>query len=102
MDGFMIEAYKTYSLSVNFTEEQGYNPKGVMAYHDYHEIPNYWNYARLYVLQDRLFESAAAYSLVSHLYMVAAQSGGYYSSECRDSPFPLISTRSPNTWRPPT
>ena len=50
-----------------------------MAWHDYHEIPNYWNYAALYVLQDRLFESIASYSLPAHLYMLAAQSGGYYS-----------------------
>ena len=48
-----------------------------MGYHDYHEIPNYWNYARLYVLQDRMFESVASYSLPAHLYMLAAQSGGY-------------------------
>ena len=48
-----------------------------MGYHDYHEIPNYWNYARLYVLQDHMFESVASYSLPAHLYMLAAQSGGY-------------------------
>ena len=52
-------------------------PGDIMGWHDYHEIPNYWDYAQLYVLQDRLFESVAAYSLPSHLYMLAAQSGGY-------------------------
>ena len=50
-----------------------------MAWHDYREVPNYWNYANLYVLQDRLFESITSYSLPAHLYMLAAQSGGYYS-----------------------
>jgi len=51
--------------------------KNVMGWHDWREIPNYWNYARLYVLQDRMFESVASYSLPAHLYMLAAQSGGY-------------------------
>jgi len=52
----------------------------VMGWHDYHELPNYWSYANLYVLQDRLFESVLSYSLPAHLYMLAAQSGGYVSS----------------------
>lgn len=52
-------------------------PGDVMGWHDFHEIPNYWNYAQLYVLQDRLFESITSYSLPAHLYMLAAQSGGY-------------------------
>ncbi|MGA3017287.1 MAG: alkaline phosphatase family protein [Bryobacteraceae bacterium] len=53
------------------------NPGDVMGWHDSGEIPNYWNYAHLYVLQDRLFESITSYSLPAHLYMLAAQSGGY-------------------------
>jgi uncharacterized protein (TIGR03437 family) len=52
-------------------------PGDVMGWHDYHELSNYWNYAQLYVLQDRLFESITSYSLPAHLYMLAAQSGGY-------------------------
>ena len=52
-------------------------PGDVMGWHDYREISNYWNYAKLYVLQDRLFESITSYSLPAHLYMLAAQSGGY-------------------------
>ena len=84
MDGFVAEAYKGKS-----TKGQGpchppapdctpgKNPRDIMGYHDYHEIPNYWNYARQYVLQDRMFESVASYSLPAHLYMLAAQSGGY-------------------------
>src|SRR5438128_891038 len=31
------------------------DPLDVMGYHDFHEIPNYWNYAHLFVLQDRMF-----------------------------------------------
>ena len=28
----------------------------VMGYHDWHEIPNYWEYARHFALQDHMFE----------------------------------------------
>ncbi len=85
MDGFMTEAWKRYVLSVTPSLEPGYNPKEVMSYHDYREIPNYWNYAHLYVLQDQMFSSVAAYSLPVHLYMLAAQSGGYMGEQ---QPYP--------------
>ncbi len=80
MDGFLNQAYKgTNANGTPFVPgtKPGTNPKDVMGYHDYHEIPNYWNYARLYVLQDAMFESVASYSLPAHLYMLAGQSGGY-------------------------
>jgi phospholipase C len=84
MDGFVKEAYKGKSAKGQESCKPpsphctpGKDPRDVMGYHDYHEIPNYWNYARLYVLQDRMFESVASYSLPAHLYMLAAQSGGY-------------------------
>jgi phospholipase C len=57
--------------------DPGKDPRDVMGYHDYHEIANYWNYAHEYVLQDHMFESVASYTLPSHLYIMAAQSGGY-------------------------
>src|SRR5271165_4130143 len=84
MDGFLIESYKGKSNTggepctppaPNCTP--GKDPRDVMGWHDSREIPNYWNYANLYVLQDRMFESVASYSLPAHLYMLAAQSGGY-------------------------
>src|SRR5205085_521334 len=46
----------------------------VMGYHDWREIPNYWSYARHFVLQDHLFESDASWSLPSHLYLVSGWS----------------------------
>jgi phospholipase C len=46
----------------------------VAGYHDAREIPNYWAYARHFVLQDHLFESNASWSLPAHLYMVSAWS----------------------------
>jgi phospholipase C len=80
MDGFLAQSYTAINpngILFNPAVAEGRNPKDVMGYHDYNEIPNYWNYARLYVLQDRMFESVASYSLPAHLYMLAAQSGGY-------------------------
>lgn len=46
----------------------------VMGYHDAREIPNYWAYARNFVLQDRMFEPNASWSLPQHLFMVSAWS----------------------------
>jgi phospholipase C len=43
----------------------------VMGYHDAREIPNYWDYAQNYVLQDHMFEPNASWSLPQHLYMVS-------------------------------
>jgi phospholipase C len=46
----------------------------VMGYHDWHEIPNYWTYARHYVLQDHMFQADASWSLPGHLFMVSGWS----------------------------
>jgi uncharacterized protein (TIGR03437 family) len=64
-------------LMDGFIAGSAQKPGDVMGWHDNRELSNYWNYAGLYVLQDRLFESITSYSLPAHLYMLAAQSGGY-------------------------
>jgi phospholipase C len=62
----------------------------VMGYHDQREIPHYWQYAKHFVLQDRMFEPVAASSLPSHLYLVSgwsaecARAGD--TSSCRNKP----------------
>jgi phospholipase C len=43
----------------------------VMGYHDWHEIPNYWTYARDFVLQDHMFQSDLSWSLPEHLRLVS-------------------------------
>jgi phospholipase C len=43
----------------------------VMGYHDAREIPNYWAYARQFVLQDHMFEPVASWSLPAHLFLVS-------------------------------
>ena len=50
------------------------SPLDVMGYHDEHEIPNYWAYAKNFVLQDHMFEPIAAWSFSSHLFLVSAWS----------------------------
>lgn len=49
-------------------------PPDVLGYHDGREIPNYWAYARHFVLQDHMFESVSSWSLPSHLYLFSAWS----------------------------
>lgn len=53
-----------------------------MGYLDARDIPNYWDYARHYVLADRFFSSLNGPSMPNHLYTVAAQSGGLITNVC--------------------
>src|SRR2546429_2118010 len=46
----------------------------VMGYHDAREIPNYWAYAKHFVLQDHMFEPNASWSLPEPLFMVSGWS----------------------------
>jgi phospholipase C len=46
----------------------------VMGYHDWHEIPNYWAYAKHFVLQDHMFQPDTSWSLPQHLYLVSGWS----------------------------
>jgi len=50
--------------------------RNTLSYYDWHEIPNYWEYARRYTLCDAFFSSVAGPSEPNHLYTVAARSGG--------------------------
>ena len=49
----------------------------VMGWKDAREIPNYWAYAQNFVLQDRMFEPNASWSLPEHLFMVSE-----WSAQC--------------------
>jgi phospholipase C len=59
MDGFQAQA-----------EKAGAKPD-VMGYHTAGDIPNYWAYARNFVLQDHMFEPNASWSLPAHLFAVS-------------------------------
>jgi len=43
----------------------------VMGWKDAREIPNYWTYAKNFVLQDHMFEPNASWSLPAHLFLVS-------------------------------
>jgi phospholipase C len=47
------------------------------------QLPNYWRWAREYVLFDRFFASAHGPSFPNHLYTIAAQSGGAVDNPLR-------------------
>ena len=50
-----------------------------MSYHVGGQIPNYWAYARNFVLQDHMFEPNWGWSLPAHLWLVSG-----WSAQCRD------------------
>ena len=51
----------------------------VMGYHTAAEIPNYWTYAKDFVLQDHMFEPVKSWSLPDHLYLVSG-----WSAKCKN------------------
>lgn len=64
-------------------------PPDVMGYHDAREIPNYWAYAKNFVLQDRMFEPTASWSAPSHLFQVSGWSAKCTSHDpmaCHNDP----------------
>jgi phospholipase C len=73
MDGFIGQAEQARKgcRDPNNPNCAGNGPTDVMGYHDAREIPNYWAYARNFVLQDRMFEPNASWSLPAHLFMVS-------------------------------
>ena len=59
-------------------------PVDVMGYHDGRDLPNYWAYARGYVLQDHMFEPNYGWSLPAHLFQVSG-----WSAKCHPPTDPL-------------
>jgi phospholipase C len=79
MDGFIREALdgkikrcqQALATSPDCTSGP---PADVMGYHDARELPNYWAYARNFVLQDHMFEPNYGWSLPAHLFAVSGWS----------------------------
>ena len=93
MDGFVGQAEKGSSCTTN---DPNCSPCTVgshaqcidaMGYHDASEIPNYWTYAENFVLQDRMYEPNASWSLPEHLYQVSG-----WSAFCTDPNNPFSCT----------
>lgn len=95
MNGFVAqwEATRTYCLKGNNAEKPTCSAEAahpdVLAYHDGGDIPNYWEYARRFVLQDHMFEPNLGWSQASHLAMVSGWSGlcksPYIAASCQPS-----------------
>jgi len=69
-----------------------------MGYHDAREVPNYWTYARQYVLQDHMFEPNTSWSLPAHLLMTSE-----WSAYCPRKGDPLSCRNAPsNPGTPPS
>jgi phospholipase C len=73
MDGFIAQAENAQKGCLNSTNPACTNSAlpDVMGYHDGREIPNYWAYAKEFVLQDHMFEPNASWSLPEHLFQVS-------------------------------
>jgi len=81
MNGFLHQRALA-AHTCKFTQDPQCAPgtaRDVMGYHTGAEIPNYWAYAKHFVLQDHMFEPVKSWSLPDHLYMVSA-----WSAQCQN------------------
>lgn len=91
MDGFIRTAIRAKIICADHrrkaTCRDYLGPQGqpdVMSYLTKREIPNYWAYARNFVLQDHLFAPADSWTLPAHLFLVSA-----WSARCEDPLDPM-------------
>ncbi len=91
MDGFIAQQNQGRSgCAQTFNPACGGGQGGlpdVMGYHTGADIPNYWTYAKDFVLDDHMFQSDASWSLPAHLYMVSE-----WSARCSvpDQPYSCV------------
>jgi len=88
LDGFITEDLTAPSKGCGLNNPIcGGGPGGlidVMGYHDARQIPNYWTYAKNFVLQDHMFEPNLGWSLPAHLFTVSG-----WSAHCRSGLDPM-------------
>ena len=73
MDGFIGQAESAARGCLDPTDPActQLGQPDVMGYHTESDIPNYWTYAKDFVLQDHMFEPNASWSLPAHLFLVS-------------------------------
>jgi phospholipase C len=74
MDGFIYQAAGGRRACADTTNplcSTGVRGTDVMGYHTAAELPNYYAYAANFVLQDRMFQPNASWSLPQHLFLVS-------------------------------
>jgi phospholipase C len=73
MDGFVQQAQQALQSCTDPNNPvcPSSHRNDVMGYHDGGDIPNYWSYAKNFVLQDHMFEPNDSWSLPAHLFEVS-------------------------------
>src|SRR5215813_4096938 len=76
MDGFIRQRHAARSTCTVLGDPACHTSGApdLMGYHNAAEIPNYWAYARDFVLQDHMFEAVRSWSLPDRLYLVSGWS----------------------------
>jgi len=94
MDGFIAQAEAGRHNCTDPTNPACTNSlkPDVMGYHVRSDIPNYWTYAKDFVLQDHMFEPNASWSLPEHLFLVSE-----WSAYCTQHDNPSSCTNSLQT-----
>ena len=82
MDGFVAQALAGRRKCADPNDPACTNGDvvDVMGWKDARDIPNYWSYAQSFVLQDRMFEPNASWSLPEHLFLVSE-----WSAKCANA-----------------
>jgi len=83
MNGFVAEAEKKLCRAGRPCHPD------VMGHHVRSDIPDYWAYAKNFVLQDHMFEAPGSWSLPAHLYEVSG-----WSAKCARTGVPMSCTAS--------
>ena len=90
MNGFVLQA-RGARRCVSNNPRCGTASRDVMGSHTQSDIPNYWAYAQHFVLQDRMFEPNASWSLPAHLFLVSE-----WSAKCSIKDDPSSCKSAPN------
>jgi phospholipase C len=101
MDGFIAQAEDAFARNKANCKPDDPDCAGtagidVMGYHTAAEIPNYWTYAKDFVLDDHMFEPDVSWSLPAHLYMVSE-----WSARCSKAGDPRSCVNSLDAATPP-
>jgi phospholipase C len=96
MNGFIGQAEAGRKGCLNPTDPACTNSAqpDVMGYHTQSDIPNYWDYANNYVLQDHMYEPVASWSLPAHLFLVSE-----WSASCTQHDNPASCTNAKQALR---
>ena len=81
MDGFLMHVKRAKNKICPPEKPECGGGADVMGYHDQRELPNYWAYAKDFVLQDHMFEPIGSWSLPQHLVMVSEWSAACTSKD---------------------